>query len=95
MKVMYDGFRNTFHVYMNTDRQRLHKGGIEARLCALKSKGTGVRIVSCEYGVGDKKDRVFTHVTFIPITESYDTMKELCMIDADGKGLWREMSGDS
>lgn len=89
MKIFYDSWKGLFNVVMNTDRVRLHKGGIEARIGALKSKGTGVSLVMCEYDLNDK-NRILTHVRFSPINESYDTLKELCLIDETGKGLWRD-----
>jgi hypothetical protein len=92
MKVIYDSWKGEFHVYMDTDRQRLHKGAIEIRISALKLKGTGIRFISCEYDSPDAY-RVLTHVAFTPTAESYDTLKELCVIDESAKGRWREMDG--
>lgn len=92
MKVIFDNWRGEFHVYMDTDRQRLHKGAIEIRISALKLKGTGIRFISCEYDPSDN-GRVLTHVAFTPIAEAYDTLKELCVIDESAKGKWRTMDG--
>lgn len=86
--VWYSSWDGLFHIFMNTQRERMHKDRLKTHINKIIESWGCLKIVSCEY---DKEGhRVLTLLTCSPFEEFRDIMKELCELDDGANGIWSD-----